>query len=204
MSDPTRPVELSLERVSELSAKLETSFGPYLATVGARTARALEVCGYSALLVHSGSLLTVFEDDRTYPFEAHAPFKVWTPLADVPDCLVYFEPGKRPTLVFNRPEDFWYKAADVPHAYWTRHFDIRPAADLAGARPHLPQDLSRVAYIGDALAELPSWGVDVAAINPRRLMRHLDYGRAAKDAYELACLREASRLGALGHLAAAR
>ena len=49
MSDPTRPVELSLERASELSAELETSFGPYLATVCARTARALETCGYSAL-----------------------------------------------------------------------------------------------------------------------------------------------------------
>ena len=38
MSDPTRPVELSLELVSELSADLESSFGPYLATVAARNA----------------------------------------------------------------------------------------------------------------------------------------------------------------------
>src|SRR5579863_744810 len=114
MSDTDRRTELSQELASELSAELEAGFGPHLAVITARTAHALESCGYSALLVHSGSLLSVFEDDRTYPFEAHAPFKVWTPLADVPDCLVYFEPGKRPTLVFNRPEDFWYKAADVP------------------------------------------------------------------------------------------
>src|ERR1700727_3307599 len=99
MSERTHAVELSPERVSELSAELETSFGPYLAIVAARTARALETCGYSALLVHSGSLLTVFEDDRTYPFEAHAPFKVWAPLLDAPDCFVYFEPGKRPKLL---------------------------------------------------------------------------------------------------------
>jgi Xaa-Pro dipeptidase len=202
MSDPTRPVELSLEWASELSAELETSFGPYLATVGARTARALETCGYSALLVHSGSLLTVFEDDRTYPFEAHAPFKVWTPLGDVPDCFVYFEPSRTPVLVFHRPTDFWYKAADLPRAYWTRHFDIRPAPDLAAARTHLPRDLGRVAYIGDGFPELASWGV--GAVNPRNLMRHLDYGRAAKTPYELACMREASRLGVNGHRAAAR
>jgi Xaa-Pro dipeptidase len=202
MSDPTRPVELSLEQVSELSAELETSFGPYLATVGARTARALETCGYSSLLVHSGSLLTVFEDDRTYPFEAHAPFKVWTPLGDVPDCFVYFEPSRVPVLVFHRPADFWYKAADLPKAYWTRHFDIRPAPDLAAARTHLPRDLGRVAYIGDDFPELASWGV--GAVNPRNLMRHLDYGRAAKTPYELACMREASRLGVCGHRAAAR
>ena len=202
MSDPTRPIELSLELASELSAELETSFGPYLATVGARTARALETRGYSALLVHSGSLLTVFEDDRTYPFEAHAPFKVWTPLGDVPDCFVYFEPSRAPVLVFHRPADFWYKAADLPKAYWTRHFDIRPAPDLAAARALLPHDLGTVAYIGDDFSELASWGV--GAVNPRDLMRHLDYGRAAKTPYELACMREASRLGVNGHRAAAR
>jgi len=186
----------------DLRAELDASFGPHLASICTRTAHALEACGYSALLVHSGSLLTVFEDDRTYPFEAHAPFKVWAPLSDVPDCFVFFEPGNRPRLIFNRPEDFWYKSADVPRAYWTAHFDIRPAADLAAARHHLPQDLSKIAYIGDTLPELASWGIQ--AINPRRLMRHLDYGRAAKTPYELACLREASRLGALGHQAAAR
>jgi Xaa-Pro dipeptidase len=186
----------------DLRAELDASFGPHLASICTRTAHALETCGYSALLVHSGSLLTVFEDDRTYPFEAHAPFKVWTPLSDAPDCFVFFEPGNRPRLIFNRPEDFWYKSADVPQAYWTAHFDIRPAADLAAARHHLPQDLSKTAYIGDALPELASWGIH--AINPRRLMRHLDYGRATKTSYEIACMREASRLGALGHQAAAR
>jgi len=186
----------------DLRAELDASFGPHLASVCTRTAHALETCGYSALLVHSGSLLTVFEDDRTHPFEVHAPFKVWTPLSDVPDCFVFFEPGNRPRLIFNRPEDFWYKSPAIPQAYWTSHFDIRPAADLAASRNHLPQDLSKVAYIGDALPELSSWGIQ--AINPRRLMRHLDYGRAIKTPYELACLREASRLGALGHQAAAR
>jgi Xaa-Pro dipeptidase len=202
MSEADRRVDTTPELASDTAVELESTFGLHLALVCTRTAQALEACGYSALLVHSGSLLTIFEDDRTYPFEAHAPFKVWTPLADAPDCFVYFEPGKRPMLVFNRPQDFWYKAADAPRAYWTRHFDIRTAADVAAARAHLPSDLSRVAYIGDALPELTSWGV--ADRNPRRLMRHLDYGRAAKSPYELVCLREASRLGALGHLAAAR
>jgi Xaa-Pro dipeptidase len=209
MSEADRSVESSPGRVSpgsvtpasELSAELERTFGFHLASVCTRTARALEACGYSALLVHSGSLLTVFEDDRTYPFEAHAPFKVWTPLSDVPDSFVYFEPARAPLLIFNRPEDFWYKAAELPHDYWTHHFEIRSAADLSSARGHLPQDLTKVAYIGDAFPELASWGV--GAYNPRKLMRHLDYDRAAKTPYELACMREASRLGVRGHLAAA-
>ena len=201
MSEADRRTELSLELTSELSAELETSFGPHLAVVTARTAHALEACGYSALLVHSGSLLTVFEDDRTYPFETHAPFKVWAPLSDVPDCFVYFEPGRTPLLVFNQPVDFWYKSAELPRDYWTRHFEIRPSPDLAGTRKHLPAELKRVAYIGDPFPELQSWGI--GEINPRRLMRHLDYGRATKTPYELACMREANRMGIKGHLATA-
>ena len=201
MSEADRRTELSLELTSELSAELETSFGPHLAVVTARTAHALEACGYSALLVHSGSLLTVFEDDRTYPFETHAPFKVWAPLSDVPDCFVYFEPGRTPLLVFNQPVDFWYKSAELPRDYWTRHFEIRPSPDLAGTRKHLPAELQRVAYIGDPFPELQSWGI--GEINPRRLMRHLDYGRATKTPYELACMREANRMGVKGHLATA-
>ena len=125
MPDADRRTESDQELTSELSAELESSFGPHLAVVTARTAHALEVCGYSALLVHSGSLLTIFEDDRTHPFEVHAPFKVWAPLSDVPDCWVYFEPGRAPLLVFQQPVDFWHKSAELPRAYWTRHFEIQ-------------------------------------------------------------------------------
>jgi Xaa-Pro dipeptidase len=180
--------------------RLDSTFGPYLAAVCDRTAEALEATGNTALLVHSGSLLAVFEDDRTYPFEVHAPFKVWTPLTDVPDCFVYFEPGQRPHLIFHKPTDYWYKPADLPNDYWTRHFDIRPVASTPAARDLLPADLSRAAYIGDVFPELSGWGL--GAVNPMPLMRRLDYPRATKLPYELECLREASRLGALGHRAA--
>jgi Xaa-Pro dipeptidase len=187
---------------ASLTAQLESTFGPHLEQLCARTAQALEACGFSSLLVHSGSLLEVFADDRTYPFEPHAPFKVWVPLADAPDSFLWFEPGSRPRLILNQPEDYWYKSAETPEDYWVRHFDLRSVPQRAAARAQLPRDLSRCAYIGDAIPELPSW--NVGAINPPALMRRLDYVRAAKTAYELVCLREANRLGARGHLAAAQ
>jgi Xaa-Pro dipeptidase len=180
---------------------LDTLFAAHLEGLCRRTARSLEACGYSALLVHSGSLLTVFEDDRTYPFEVHAPFKVWAPLLDVPDCFVYFEPGRRPLLAFHQPEDYWYKPPALPGGYWTRHFEIRPCRNLDEARRALPPNLRATAFLGDSLAELATWSV--GDINPPHLIRHLDFCRAAKSPYELACLRQASRLGAHGHLAAA-
>jgi Xaa-Pro dipeptidase len=185
-----------------LPPSLDALFAAHLEGICLRTARALEACGYSALLVHSGSPLPVFQDDRTYPFEVHAPFKVWAPLLEVPDCFLYFEPGRRPLLVFHQAEDYWYKPAALPRGYWTRHFDIRPCRDRDEARRLLPAGLRSTAFVGDAHADFASWGV--SDINPPHLIRHLDFCRAIKSPYELACLRQASRLGARGHLAAAR
>lgn len=182
--------------------QLDALFASHLEGVAVRTARALEACGYSALLVHSGSPLEVFQDDRTYPFEVHAPFKVWAPLLDAPDSFLYFEPGRRPLLVFHQPEDYWYKPPALPQGYWTRHFDIRPCRDRDEARRLLPANLRTTAFVGDSLAELGPWGV--GDVNPPHLIRHLDFPRAIKSPYELACLRQASRLGARGQLAAAR
>ena len=183
-----------------LETTLSATFGPHLERLCATTAQALEASGFGSLLVHSGAPLTIFEDDRTYPFEAHAPFKVWVPVADAPDSFIYFVPGRRPQLLFHSPADYWHKAAALPQAYWTQHFDIRPVTDRDAARKALPQNLSNTAYIGDLIPELPAWAV--AAVNPRNLMQRLDFVRAVKTPYELECLREANRIGARGHRAA--
>ncbi|MBV8909248.1 MAG: Xaa-Pro dipeptidase [Gammaproteobacteria bacterium] len=186
-----------------LEATLDHPFAAHIEAVCARTADALAVCGFEGLLVHAGSPVPVFEDDRAYPFESNAPFKVWVPLQDAPGSFLWFEPGARPQLIIERPEDYWYKPTDLPAGYWVRHFDIRTAPDRRAARALLPADLSRAAYIGEVLPELGAWGIGAAAVNPPALMRRLDFVRAVKSPYELACLREASRLGALGHRAAA-
>ncbi|MGA7538417.1 MAG: hypothetical protein WBW93_06590, partial [Steroidobacteraceae bacterium] len=161
---------------------LDALFPAHLEGVALRTARALEACGYSALLVHAGSPLTVFQDDHTYPFQVHAPFKVWAPLLDAPDSFLYFEPGRRPVLLFHQPEDYWYKPPSRPEGYWTRHFDLRRCRDRDEARRLLPRNLRTTAFLGDALEELASWGV--GDINPPHLIRHLDFRRAAKSPYE--------------------
>ena len=191
---------MPLDDSTAAPANLAALFGPHLDAVCRRTEAALQACGFEALLVHSGSLLPVFQDDRTYPFEANAPFKVWAPLSEVPDCLVHFEPGRPPRLLFHSPTDYWYKPAALPQDYWTAHFEIVPCADLEAARAALPPSLARTAYLGEDFGALKSWAV--GAVNPARLMRHLDFERAIKSPYELECLRIASRLGVQGHLAA--
>lgn len=175
-------------------------FAAHLDSIAARTGEALAATGYDALVLHSGGLRTVDFDDCSYPFKAHAAFKLWAPITDTPDCFVAFRPGKRPRLLFNRPDDYWHKATPLPDSGWTGGFDIEPISDRAAARAVLPRD-ARTAFIGDA-AGFDDWGF--AAVNPPRLTKRLDYARARKTPYEIACLRAANRLGARAHEAASR
>jgi len=185
-----------------LESSLDSTFGPHLEAVCQRTEHALNACGYGALLVHSGAPVMIFEDDQPHAFQVNASFKVWIPLSDVPDSFIYFEPGSKPRLLLHSPPDYWHVPAALPQGYWTRHFDIIPVADREAVLQALPDTSGRRAYLGDAFPELASWGV--SAVNPPDLKRRLDFVRAVKTPYELECLREASRLGALGHAAAAR
>jgi Xaa-Pro dipeptidase len=177
-------------------------FAEHLESVKKRSGSALQSTGFDSLLVHSGTPPLLFLDDHHLPFRAQAPFKVWAPLSDAPDSFVFFAPGKKPLLLINQPVDYWHKSPEMPDSYWTPAFEIASVPDRAAARAALPTDLSRTAFIGAPFQELLAWGPK--SINPEHLIAHLDYGRACKTAYEVACLSEASLLGARGHVAAER
>lgn len=186
--------------MSTREIQLDELFPSHLASVVERHARALSATGYDSLLLHSGLPPEAFLDDQHFPYRVHPPFKLWAPLTDAPDSFIFFRPGKRPELIFHRPEDYWHKPAELPTQLWVDQFTVHTASARAGARAALPADLSRTAFIGDALPELAAWGI--TAINPAPLLAQLDFERAAKTPYELACLREASRIGTRGQLAA--
>ncbi len=176
------------------------SFATHIEVVKQRAAAALAATGYESLLLHAGTPPPLFMDDQYLPFRAQAPFKAWAPLGDAPDSFVFFTPGRMPRLLIHQPSDYWHKSPELPRDYWTDAFDIVSCADRAGSRAALPKDLSRTAFIGAPFKELMSWGP--ATINPEHLVAQLDYGRAAKTPYEIACLREANVRGARGHVAA--
>src|SRR6187455_1526961 len=175
-------------------------FASHLEIVKKRSASALQSAGYDGLLVHAGTPPLIFLDDHHLPFRVQAPFKVWAPLIDAPDSFVFFAPGRKPLLLIHQPVDYWHKSPEMPNDYWTAGFDIVSCADRAAARAALPKGLSRTAFIGAPFPELLAWGP--AAINPEHRIAQLDYGRAAKTPYEVACLYEANVLGARGHVAA--
>jgi len=191
---------MNAHAIKQNAASWPGLFADHLEVIKKRSGSALATAGYDALLVHAGTPPLIFLDDHHLPFRVQAPFKVWAPLSDAPDSFVYFTPGKKPQLLVNQPVDYWHKSPEMPNDYWTAGFDIVSCGDRTAARAALPRDLSRTAFIGAPFPELLSWGP--AAINPEHLMALLDYGRAAKTPYEVACLLEANVLGARGHVAA--
>ncbi len=175
-------------------------FAAHIEVVKQRAAAALAATGYESLLVHAGTPPPLFLDDQYLPFRVQGPFKAWAPLIDAPDSFVCFTPGHEPRLLIHQPADYWHKSPALPRGYWTDAFDIVSCPDRAASRAALPKDLSRTAFIGAPFEELMCWGP--ASINPEHLIAQLDFGRAAKTPYEIACLREANVLGARGHVAA--
>jgi Xaa-Pro dipeptidase len=173
----------------------------HLESLQARFSGALQAASLEAALVHSGLLLPWFRDDQSYPFRPQAWYSIWGPLPPAPHCFVYVKPGRTPQLLICAPPDFWYEQTRKPLGAWTEHFEIQLVPSLAAARAALPQDLSGVALIGESDPDIAAWGL--AAQNPEKLLLALDFTRAVKTPYELSMLRQANRLGARGHIAAA-
>jgi Xaa-Pro dipeptidase len=163
-----------------------------------RTDRALAASGFEALVVLAGRPPLLFLDDQDYSYKVNPQFKVWVPIIDNPRCILVYSPGVRPTVLFWSPDDYWHKPARLPTAAWTSAVNLIAMADESKAEAHWA-GLGRVAFLGPE-GLIPA--ADPASINPKELMALLDYERAVKTPYELACLRKASDLGARGHAAA--
>ena len=178
--------------------KLDGLYPGHLQVLMRRADRVLDTCGFDALVVHSGSPPGQFLDDQDYPYKVNPQFKAWVPITDNSHSVLIYEPGKKPKILFHRPEDFWHKPAAMPQGAWTREVDLQPLARASEASLQWAS-LGKPAFLGPP-GEFD--GVDAHAVNPAALLNLLHYERAVKTPYELECLRRASHLGAVGHRAA--
>ncbi len=170
----------------------------HVAELQRRWERALRAEGYDAVLIHAGSKLASFLDDYEYPFRCNPHLLWWAPLTSQHDSALLIRPGKRPRLFYYQPDDYWYLPPADPDSWWADEFEVLPVRDAdawkqAGIN-------HRTACIGDAasLAE----AVDAAQLNPQRLLNRIHLERTRKTPYEIACMAEAARLGAIAHTAA--
>ena len=159
---------------------------------------ALQAEGYDAALIHAGSKLPSFLDDYEYPFRCNPHLLWWAPLTSQHDSALLIRPGKRPKLFYYQPDDYWYLPPADPDSWWADEFEVLPVRDAdawkqAGIN-------HRTACIGDAAGL--AGAVDAAQLNPQRLLNRIHLERTRKTPYEIACMAEAARLGAIAHTAA--
>jgi Xaa-Pro dipeptidase len=171
-------------------------YGDHLKAVCALADKALAAGGYDGLITCSGRQVYYYLDDSTYPFRPNPRYRYWLPDA-TPDCFVVYRPGRRPMLVFNQPDDYWFLPPEAPEGYWVAHFDVKvvrsPAelGKLAGK--------ARWAVLGEPAPATEGLGDH----DPPAVTGPLDYARAVKSPYEVECMALATAAGVRAHRAGA-
>jgi len=180
-----------------MTENLAPLYAQHLATLRERADRALALGGFDRLLIAAGKPLNKFLDDQDFPFVSNPHFRHWLPLTDAPGSWIVYEPGAKPKLVFVQPRDYWHVVPAAPSGYWVEQFDIQVVRSDADAVAALPKQ-GRNAVIGSVCPSIEG----VEANNPEPVMHYLHWHRSYKTPYELALMREASRIGTRAHRAA--
>ncbi|OQX38369.1 MAG: Xaa-Pro dipeptidase [Oceanospirillales bacterium LUC14_002_19_P2] len=176
-------------------------FARHVATLVERYTEGLALAGYHGVLIPAGSPDRRFQDDQDYPFWGSPFFRQWVPSRGAPESMLIFVPGETAQLVHYQPRDYWHVAPEPAEAFWANALDIKVIDSPDQLRDCLPQDLSSFALLGYEDDRFSSWGL--GAVNPPELMHYLIWMRAYKTPYEQACMREANRIAAHAHQAAA-
>jgi Xaa-Pro dipeptidase len=181
-------------------AVLGSLYPDHIQTIKSRHDQALERAGAGHAVIFSGAPRAVFLDDYDYPFKPNPHFVSWLPLTQTPYCYVIHTPGETPVLVYYQEKDYWHLPPANPDGYWADQFGIRIVHTSDDIGRHLPEDRSQCILIGEINDPTQAFGVD--RTNPSSALNFLHYGRSVKTAYELECMRGASRRGVNGHRAA--
>ena len=181
-------------------ADLGALYPEHVEAIKSRHDRALEKAGAGHAVIFSGAPRGVFLDDYNYPFKPNPHFVGWLPLTQTPYCYVVHTPGEVPILIYYQEKDYWHLPPANPAGYWAEQFDIRIVHDCEDIARHLPEERGNCVLVGEI--DDPAHAFGIERINPASVVNILHYERAVKTAYELECMRAASRRAVQGHRAA--
>lgn len=184
-----------MHTASPANSNLASLYASHVRVMQERVAAALETTPFDGLLIFAGTLAYPGRDDIPLPFRVEPHFASWLPLLQHPGCALRIAPGRRPLLAYVQSEDFWHAPRREPEGFWVEHFDIRTARSADEAARLLGEPDKRFAIVGGADAQPNGASRDV--------LRHLDFLRAFKTEYEVACMQTANRIAVRGHAAAA-
>jgi Xaa-Pro dipeptidase len=176
-----------------------TLFDAHLQSTLGHIDAALAATGHETLVIHAGNPRMLFQDDQASPFRTNPWFSWLVPAPPAPGSLLRLRRGEAPELFFVAPDDYWHSPPEVPDAPWTAHFRLRALPTGSQALAALQATTGRIAWLGEPAPPDAGWQA-----NPSELVAHLEQARCHKTSWEIHCLREATRIGVAGHLAAER
>lgn len=150
-----------------------------------------------AVVMHSGRQSYFHADDEAIAFHPLPHLVRWAPL-DGPEHLLVVRPGQRPIVVRVVPRDFWEEVKPLPPSYWQDAVDLREVESFEAAVKAVGP-LPRTAFLGPSHEAAAALGIAPEWIEPRVLMRPLDWHRATKTEHEVALIELACRRAAEGH-----
>ena len=181
-------------------------FSDHFSTINQRWNLALDQCGFDSAVIYAGEQAMYFHDDHGAPFKTNPNLLQWLPQDQIPEhsCLIV-RPGKKPTLLFFRPIDFWHAPTLMPENHG-QHLDVELFEDSASLFVRCAELLAsktKYAFVGetqeDLLVKLRN-----CVVNPSDLIHYLYFQRGSKTPYELETMQCSSNIGVMGHLAAAK
>jgi Xaa-Pro dipeptidase len=179
---------------------LKDLYADHVHALQERTEAVLETMGFDGLVIHSGTPLRYFADDWDAPFRATPHYLHWLPL-EAPGNLLLIRAGKTPLLIHYSPEDFWYEQLPLGDPFWADSFEIKQVGKSEQVFEELPRN-GKLAFHGDCPELAGENGFSADVINREELIARLDWNRAYKTSYEVACIEEATKQASVAHRAA--
>lgn len=179
-------------------------YAAHLSQVETWTSEALECAraqdqGFDGIVFHAGRPESYYADDLEIPFRPHAHFLRFADVAG-PDHLLIFQPGRRLRLLRSVATDYWSAAPGDLSPWVFEAMEVEACNDVVASWSR-DKPLGRWAFVGGGVDLAISLGFERDCIDPPAVVAALDWTRATKTEYEVACLREAQEIAGQGHAA---
>ena len=160
---------------------------------------ALEGVEVEGILLHSGSDMTYFGDDKVIDFNAYSHYLRWIPV-NKPDQFLLFIPGKTPKYFQVIPNDYWYDQKIECDDWVYDSIDSVQINTIDELRNHIRDD--NLAYLGPNPSLAEQFNISNSHTNPQKVINYLNFHRAYKTEYEILQIKNANKLALVGHKAA--
>lgn len=189
-----------------METQLEALYQQHLDALANQWHTALADNQQDAAILWAGHTENFLFDDQGPMFRANPHLLHWFPHTDCEHAALLVRPGQQAKLYLWQPEDYWHLPPAIP-GWCAAHFDVQTYPTVEALEQAVASDsagTNRLACIGSQQdgQDFQEQHAAHATVNPSSLMHQLDYHRAYKSPFELACMRSSTAAAVAGHQAA--